>query len=87
MTIKNRKIYKLKKTIGSGADFRLANGTAWVRDLFGNPIWCRVCGHHLPEDQVVKIGEFYVHSDVAICLSLILRSGSKVQTKYPLVSD
>ena len=39
---------------------------------------CSVCGHHLPQDQSIKVGKDWVHTDVRICLALINKSGTKI---------
>lgn len=38
---------------------------------------CYLCGHHIPTDQVVKIGRHFMHKDVAICEALIYHKGRK----------
>jgi hypothetical protein len=46
-------------------------------EVFDQKNFCAVCGHHLPLDQEQKVGKDWVHTDVRICLALILKSGHK----------
>ena len=81
--MKTRQPYKMRPTIGDDDEFRLKDGTPWFTDDSGKDVFCRICGHHLPSDQVVQVGDAYIHSDNVICLALILRGGNKGLAMYP----
>jgi hypothetical protein len=68
--IPDREPYKLRPYFGY--DY-------YTKSNFVGQKRCRVCGHHLHRDQVIAVGNVLCHSDIRICLALILMSGHKYE--------
>ena len=66
--MKTRKPYKLREY----RDEDWMDPSKFVINDDGKAAKCRICGHHLPVDQVVSIEGELIHSDNTICLSLIV---------------
>ena len=71
--MKQRKPYKLREY--QKEDW--TDPAKFLMNAKGKASKCRICGHHLPVDQVVQVGSDFIHSDNTICLALVNKSGIK----------